>query len=199
MKPLIKIRIKYFQRHICSFLLVYILLPVVTFMFFLVDMFNYTTKDHSYNSEFLFKNSFKNLTSILKKAILISDNIKDRVELQKFIYKETNINITTYSSESDISNKNPNVLTVTKIDNKYSFIFPILDKEDKEKNYNSFLEYQSLISKFLIFQKTKTEPNKNINLIYSSKPNGLTLENDSVNESVVAVVVVIFGFLLSFQ
>ena len=42
---------------------------------------------------------------------------------------------------------------MTNIDNKYNFNFPELNKE---KNYNSFLEYQSLISKFLIFKKTKT-------------------------------------------
>ena len=153
MKPLIKIRFKYFQRHICSFILGYFLVPSFIFIGFLVSLVNYLKKEKSVNSELLLKNSFINLTSILKNTYLISENMEDRIELQKFIYEETNVNITTYSSENETFNKSFNTLIMIKIDNKYNFIFPILDKE---KNYNSFLEYQSLISKFLIFQKTKT-------------------------------------------
>ena len=140
MKPLIKIRIKYFQRHLCSFIFGYIFVPALLFIIFLhLLMMGYTYEGgYSEDTESLFKNSFTNLTLILKQTYLISENIEDRIELQKFIYKHTNISITSYSSENEILNKNFSLLTMTKIDNKYNFIFPILDKE---KNYNSFLEY----------------------------------------------------------
>ena len=152
MKPLIKIRIKYFKRHLCSFIFGYILIPAVLFIYFVEKMIAYIGTKYSVNSEFLFKNSFTNLASILKKTYLISENIEDRIKLQKFIYKETKINITTYSSESEIFNKSYNILIMTNIDNKYNFIFPELNKEE---NYDSFLEYQSLISKFQYLKKQK--------------------------------------------
>ena len=202
MIPLLKIRTKYVQRNLCSFMFGYLLIPILifiyVFIYLILKLYDSISKPFknsaSLKSDYLFKNSFTNLTSILNFTYLISENIEDRIELQKFIYKETNINITTFSSESEIFNKNFNKLIMEKIGNKYNFIFPELDKK---KNYYSFLEYQSLISKFLISQKSKIAPRKNITLIYSN--NNTTNNTDGLNVSISDLRTIYLGFFLVFQ
>ena len=125
MKTLIKIRFKYFQRHVASFIFCYLITPITLLAIFFIYLIVYIKDSfrNSLNSELLLKNSFTNLTPILKNTYLISENIEDRIELKKFIYKETNVNITTYSSESEILDKNFNILTMENIDNKFNFFF----------------------------------------------------------------------------
>ena len=131
MKTLVKIRFKYFQRHVASFIFGYLITPITLLVIFFIYLIVYIKDSfsNSLNSELLLKNSFTNLTPILKNTYLISENIEDRIELKKFIYKETNVNITTYSSESEILDKNFNILTMENIDNKFNFFFPNLTKK----------------------------------------------------------------------
>ena len=125
MKTLVKIRFKYFQRHVASFIFGYLITPITLLVIFFIYLIVYIKDSfsNSLNSELLLKNSFTNLTPILKNTYLISENIEDRIELKKFIYKETNVNITTYSSESEILDKNFNILTMENIENKFNFFF----------------------------------------------------------------------------
>ena len=115
-------------------------MPSFIFIGFLVSLVNYLKKEKSVNSELLLKNSFINLTSILKNTYLISENIEERIELKKFIFKETKINITTYSSESEIFNKsysklqiNNSLMTYFKDGKKVKEIFNDLKPLMREK------------------------------------------------------------------
>ena len=130
MKPILKIRIKFFLRNKFMLIWTYLLIPVIALIFsiiylcinkniYLDNLQQKEIKGFPLYDDYLFHDRYYNgLQNILPQTIFLVNNETDYNSLPKFIFDLKGINVTCYMNKKDI-------------DKKYSFLFELINKKGK--------------------------------------------------------------------
>ena len=130
MKPILKIRIKFFLRNKFMLIWTYLLIPVIALIFsiiylcinkniYLDNLQQKEIKGFPLYDDYLFHDRYYNgLQNILPQTIFLVNNEKDYNSLPKFIFDLKGINVTCYMNKKDI-------------DKQFRFLFELINKEGK--------------------------------------------------------------------
>ena len=148
MKPILKIRIKFYLRNKCMLIWTYLLIPIIVFIFsiiylcinkniYLNNLKKKEIKGFLYNEEYLFHDrNYNSIEEIFPQTIFLVNNETDYNSLPKFISDLKGINVSCYMNKKDI-------------DKKYSFLFELINKKGKysikfsQKNFSRLLDLYS--------------------------------------------------------
>ena len=132
MKPMLKIRIKFFLRNKCMLIWTYLLIPIIAFIFsifylcinkniYLYNLEQKEIKGFPLHEDYLFHNrSYNRLEEIFRQSIFLVNNETDYNSLPKFISDLKGINVNCYMNKKDI-------------DKPYSLLFELINKKGKYK------------------------------------------------------------------
>ena len=132
MKPMLKIRIKFFLRNKCMLIWTYLLIPIIAFIFsifylcinkniYLYNLEQKEIKGFPLHEDYLFHNrSYNRLEEIFRQSIFLVNNETDYNSLPTFISYLKGINVNCYMNKKDI-------------DKPYSLLFELINKKGKYK------------------------------------------------------------------
>ena len=130
MKPVLKIRIKFFLRNKCLLIWTYLLIPIIVLVFSIVilcinkniylnNLRQSEIKGFPLHEDYLFNGkSYNFLTYLYTKSIFLVNNETDYYSLPNFIYNLKGINISCFMNKKDI-------------DKEYNFLFELINKKGK--------------------------------------------------------------------
>ena len=130
MKPILKIRIKFFLRNKCLVIWTYLLIPITVLAFSIVilcinkniylnNLRQSEIKGFPLHEDYLFNGkSYNFLNYLYTKSIFLVNNETDYYSLPNFIYNLKGINISCFMNKKDI-------------DKEYNFLFELINKKGK--------------------------------------------------------------------
>ena len=148
MKPILKIRIKFYLRNKCMVIWTYLLIPIIAFIFCIINLkinkhvyFNNIGLSEIngfpiYEDNLFHNRNYTRLDEIFPQTIFLVNNETDYNTLPEFISNLKGINVSCYMNKKDI-------------DKHYSFLFELINKKGKyrikfsQKNFSRLLDLYS--------------------------------------------------------